>query len=248
MTGDQVVAGFWIFIVAVCLPAVVGALVRKYVAKPRPAAGRIQGFLFPVLIYVAGFFFAWVFFIFTGWRGSQQIDRLLLDPLPYALASSIYGAIVGVFVFLFSAGMPREVRRPEHHLNVMLFSVIVVAALKVVSVFSMNDYLRRSAGQDDSFPQSNPSSFQNRDFQHNHPLGKTEVELNRQYDLMLDQLEARCSKCNPSSSSFDRKFVDSIAAKVSVYESYGSPAPMALKLAVEEITGVVLFIPSSTID
>lgn len=248
MTGDQVVAGFWIFIIAVCLPAAVGALARKYVAKPRPAGGRIQGFLLPVLIYVAGFFFAWGLFIFTEWQGSQQIDRLLLDPLPYALACSIYGAIVGVFVFIFSAGMPREVRRPEHHFNIMLFSVIVVVALKVVSVFSMNDYLRRSAGQDYSFSHFNSSSFPDRDFQHNHPLGKTEGELNRQYDLMLDQLEAKCSKCNPSSSSFDRKFVDSIAAKVSVYESYGAPAPMALKLAAEEITGVVLFVPSSTID
>lgn len=248
MTGDQVVTGFWIFIIAVCLPAIVGALARKYVAKPRPAAGRIQSFLLPVLIYAGGFFFAWGFFIFLGWRGSQQIDRLLLDPLPYALASSIYGATIGAFIFLFSAGMPREVRRPEHHLNVMFFGVVAVAALKIVSVFSMNDYLRRSAGPDDSVLQSDSGSFPDRDFQYNHPLGKTESELNRQYDLMLDQLERKCSKCNPSSSSFDRRFVESIAAKASVHESYGASAPMALKLAAEEIAGVVLFVPPSTSD
>lgn len=87
--------------------------------------------------------------------------------------------------------------------------------------------------------QSAPVDMSNRDY----PLGRTEEQMDRQYNAMLDQLEAKYSPANPASANFSRAFVVRLEQRVAFHESRGLLPVLALKQAAMDEAGIRLYVP-----
>ena len=240
MTGQDLTDGiifFFIGAIAVCIPAVIATLIRKYFVEPDPAPNVAANILLPSLIYIAGFFVSWGIMIFAKWDGAQRIEHLIISPVSYVIFPAAYAALVGAATALFSIPLPRGVKLAQHHITICWISQCVMAILMFYAYLDYRDHVSRTDA-----PIQQPQSYVEYQPQRDAPLGTSQNQINIQFDKMIDQAEQRYSPLNPSSPNYSQHLVDEIEAKVRLYESQGSPAPIALRRAVKEVTNVEIFI------
>ena len=121
-------------------------------------------------------------------------------------------------------------------MTICAISMIGATLLLMYAQLQYKEYLSNATAQ-------HPQQYTEYQPQRDAPLGNSQNQINIQFDKMLDQAEQRYSPLNPSSPNYSQRLVDEIEAKVSLYESQGSPAPIALRRAVKEVTSVEIFIP-----
>jgi len=239
MTGDDLIYGvstFAAITAAILIPAAISTLIRKHAVTPKENQNIAANILLPPLIYFSGFLIAWVVFIYHNWDGSKSIEKLLIGPFVSALVLSIYAALIGASTALFSIKLPRSIKSFEHHMTICAVSMIGATLVLMYAQIQYKEYLSESTAKQ-------PQPYVEYQPQRDAPLGTSQNQINIQFDKMLDQAEQRYSPLNPSSPNYNQRLVDEIEARVSLYESQGSPAPIALRRAVKEVTSVEIFIP-----
>lgn len=146
MTGQEFTDGaifFVIGVLAVCVPAAVATLLRKFAAEPEPSPNVAANILLPPLIYVGGFFIAWAIMVFIRWDGSKPIEHLIISPVAYVVWPSVYAALVGAATALFSIPLPRGVKLAPQHVTICWMSQLGMAFLMMYAYSDYQDYISR---------------------------------------------------------------------------------------------------------
>lgn len=142
MTGDDFVGktlATLIVLIAICGPAAIATLVRKYHVQPQPTRSMVADMFLPPLIYIGGFLLLWISSIYTNWDGSKTLAHLVIAPVHYPLLSSSYAALVGIATAAFSVPLSRELKKYWHHVAILAGAHILMMAVLIFLVFIDSD-------------------------------------------------------------------------------------------------------------
>lgn len=181
----------------------------------------------------------WLYFIVGGFVFGAISGALIeetIDPFPQfvMMAAVIYGVWASYQVWAAGSRSENVLWSGLAKLHVIIAAIISLIIL--VGVYSewgrlKNPSTSEQVGQPELAAQEHGNNIDN-------------VQSNRQFNAMLDELEAKHSAANPMSPAFDQSVVNRIEDRLIAYEQQGMDSLVALKRAAKEVVGVNLSIPS----
>lgn len=125
--------------------------------------------------------------------------------------------------------------------KVFMWIIIVIAGMAILIKILVSSEIR--SARNGSAPAGSAQIVSVDTTYRDYPLGTTEAQMYRQYNAMLDQLEAKYSPANPASPNFNRAFIVRLEQRIAFHESRGLVPVLALKQAARDEAGIVLDIP-----
>jgi hypothetical protein len=234
MSGNELVSGLLIFVLAtmvgIVIPAAVFAWLRRFSsegdAESEANPSRV------LAVYGLGLIAIYAISVLRIWEGERSVAYLFISPIPISLLSLLYAVLMGAVIALLSRNLPRSKKHVMHHVVVVL-----LFGLGSGELLRIAERLARSNVPDVVATATRGASALG------YPLATTPEGEVSQYNAMLDSFEARYSGVNPESDAYDQALVDRIATLIDERVSRGEHSAAALQQVAYEVTGIWLTIP-----